>query len=207
MSPFPERMSDHWWWRPGVRPGRGLLVWHILLDEQAEARELVRQCQDKLAGLPGLSPVPPEWLHMTTQIVGFADEISEAEVDAMLTETAARFAGLAPVEVELGKLWFHSEAVMLGIRPPDGLTPVREAIRAAVATTVHAHQLADEPHWTPHVSVAYSHGDGPAAPIIEALALRPEPRPLRVAEVHLVEQVREGRLYRWERRAAVTLGT
>ncbi|MFC6884126.1 MULTISPECIES: 2'-5' RNA ligase family protein [Actinomadura] len=207
MSPFPERMSDHWWWRPGVRPGRGLLVWHILLDEQAEPRELVRQCQDKLAGLPGLDPIPPEWLHMTTQIVGFADEIPEAEIDAMLTETAARFASLSPVEVELGKLWFHSEAVMLGIRPPDRLTPVREAIRDAVATTVRAHQLAYEPHWTPHVSVAYSHGDGPAAPIIEALALRPEPQPLRVAEVHLVEQVREGRLYRWERRAAIALGT
>ncbi|MFC5746031.1 2'-5' RNA ligase family protein [Actinomadura rugatobispora] len=199
-------MSDHWWWRPGVRPGRRLLVWHILLHDQPEPRELVRQYQDKLAGLDGLDLIPEEWLHMTTQIIGFADEISVAEVDAMLEGAAERLGALAPIEVELGKLWFHSEAIMLGIRPPQALDPVREAVRGAAAASVRVHQLADEPDWTPHVSVAYSHGDGPAKPVIDALALQPQGRPLRVGEVHLVEQVRDGRLYRWDLRAAVPLG-
>jgi 2'-5' RNA ligase len=104
-------MSDHWWWRPGVRPGRRLLVWHILLHDQPEPRELVRQYQDKLAGLDGLDLIPAKWLHITTQIIGFADEISVAEVDAMLEGAAERLGALAPVEVELGKLWFHSEAI------------------------------------------------------------------------------------------------
>ncbi|GAA2638856.1 2'-5' RNA ligase family protein [Actinomadura fulvescens] len=206
MSPYPARMSDHWWWRPGVRPGRRLLVWHVLLHDQGDARDVVRQCQDKLAGLAGLDLIPEDWLHMTTQIVGFADEISPAEVERMLRETADRFATLKPVEVELGKLWLHSEAVMLGIRPPQALDPVREAIRYAVAGSVRVHQLADEPEWTPHVSVAYSHGDGPAKPVLDALAVRPEPRALRVHEVHLVEQMRVGRLYRWDMRAALPLG-
>ncbi|MFC5753855.1 2'-5' RNA ligase family protein [Actinomadura rugatobispora] len=131
-------MSDHWWWRPGARPGRRLLVWHILLHDQPEPRELVRQCQDKLAGLDGLDLIPEEWLHMTTQIIGFADEISVAEVDAMLEGAAERLGALAPVEVELGKLWFHSEAIMLGVRPPQALDPVREALRDAVAASVRA---------------------------------------------------------------------
>lgn len=30
MTSTPESMRDHWWWRPRVRPGRRLLVWHIL---------------------------------------------------------------------------------------------------------------------------------------------------------------------------------
>ncbi|MBO2452570.1 2'-5' RNA ligase family protein [Actinomadura barringtoniae] len=199
-------MTDHWWWRPGVRPGRRLLVWHILLDDLPEVRDLVRQCQDKLADFDGLDLIPEPWLHMTTQIVGFPDQIPDAEVDSMVEGVRQRFVDLAPVEVEIGKLWFHSEAVMLGIRPAKGLDPVRTAIRTAVAETVRAHQLADEPAWTPHVSIAYSSGDGPAAPVIQALDVPVVPRPLRITAVDLVEQVRDGHLYRWDRRARAYLG-
>jgi hypothetical protein len=79
-------------------------------------------------------------------------------------------------------------------------------VRAAVTEAVSVHQLADEPYWTPHLSIAYSHGDGPAAPVIAALADRPEPRPLTVREVHPVSQERTGRLYRWNCLTAATLG-
>ncbi|WP_279433618.1 2'-5' RNA ligase family protein [Actinomadura sp. KC345] len=199
-------MSDHWWWRAGVRPGRRLLVWHILPDGQAGVLDLVRQCQDKLAGLDGLDPVPAAWLHMTTQIVGFADEIPDAEVETMTAGVSEQLSDIAPIDVELGKLWLHSEAVMLGIRPPFALDPVRAAIRASVADAVRVHQLDDEPDWTPHISVAYSNTHGPAAPIIGALAARPELRPFRVGRVYLVAQERVGHLYRWERRAVARLG-
>jgi 2'-5' RNA ligase len=206
VSPLPERMADHWWWRPGVRPGRRLLVWHILLDDQPEVRDLVRQCQEKLAGLDGLDLVPAEWLHMTTQIVAFVDEIPRHEVEAMTGDVAKRLGALDPIQVEVGKVWFHSEAVMLTARPPRALDPVRAAIRDAVAGAVAVHHLADEPDWTPHVSVAYSHGTGPAAPVIAALGDRPDPQPLTVGQVHLVEQERTGRLYRWDRLTAVAIG-
>ncbi|WP_165965417.1 2'-5' RNA ligase family protein [Actinomadura bangladeshensis] len=198
-------MSDHWWWRPGVRPGRRLLVWHILVDGQPEVHDLVRQCQDKLSGLDGLDVIPSEWLHLTTQIVGFDDEITDAEEKAMTAGVAQRLARLAPITVELGKVWLHSEAVMLGIRPPRGLDPVRAAVRESVAAAVRAHQLDDEPDWTPHISVAYSNADRPAAPVIKALELRPEPQPLHVRQVHLVAQERVGHLYRWEPRAVARL--
>jgi hypothetical protein len=69
MSPLPERMTDHWWWRPGVRPSRRLYVWHILFDGQAEVAALVRECQALLGEIPGLDPIPGPWLHMTMQIV------------------------------------------------------------------------------------------------------------------------------------------
>ncbi|WP_243711353.1 2'-5' RNA ligase family protein [Actinomadura sp. KC216] len=203
---MPARMSDHWWWRPGVRPGRRLLVWHILPGDQPEVCDLVRQCQDKLAGLDGLDPVPAEWLHMTTQIVGFEDEIPAAEVEAMVARVADRLGRVAPIEVELGKLWLHWEAVALGIRPPRALDSVRAVIREATGAAVRTHQLGDEPEWTPHVSVAYSNADRDARPVIDALALRPEPAPLRVARVHLVAQERVDHLYRWEPRAVVRLG-
>lgn len=144
MSPLADRMADHWWWRPGVRPGRRLLVWHVLLDDQPEVRDLVRQCQDKLAGLAGLDLIPPKWLHMTTQIAGFADEIPPGETEAMISAAAERLTDLDPIQVEIGKVWFHPEAVMLTTRPARALDPVRAAIRNAIAATVTAHQLADE---------------------------------------------------------------
>ncbi|WP_243713162.1 2'-5' RNA ligase family protein [Actinomadura sp. 6K520] len=204
---MPDRMSDHWWWRPGVRPGRRLLVWHILPTGQPDVCDLVRQCQDKLAGLDGLDIIPAEWLHMTTQIVGFDDEIPAGQAEAMTAGAARRLAGLAPIEVEFGRLWMHSEAVMLGIRPSRSLDPIRQAIREATADAVSVHQLDDEPDWTPHISVAYSNAEGPARPVIDALDLRPQPVPLRVARVHLVSQERVGHLYRWERLTEVALNS
>ncbi|MEV0663259.1 2'-5' RNA ligase family protein [Actinomadura luteofluorescens] len=203
---MPERMTDHWWWLPGMRPGRRMLLWHILPHGQAEVFDLVRRYQDKLAGVDGLDLVPAEWLHMTTQIVGFEDEIPREQVDALVADAGRRLAALEPVEVEVGRLWVHSEGVALGIRPERGLDPVRQAVREAAAETVGAHPLDGEPGWTPHVSVAYSNADGPAAPIIEALDPRAAPVPLRVGAAHLVAQVRDGHLYRWEPLAEVALG-
>lgn len=67
-------------------------------------------------------------------------------------------------------------------------------IREAIARTVTIHQLADQPEWTPHLSVAYSNADGPAEPVIAALEERPQPRALTVDRVHLVSQERTDRL-------------
>ncbi|MBB6399336.1 2'-5' RNA ligase [Actinomadura coerulea] len=206
MDSMPERMTDHWWWLPGMRPGRRMLLWHILLDGQQEVSGLVRRYQDMLAGVGGLDLVPAEWLHMTTQIVGFEDEIPREQVEALVAGARRRLGALAPIEVEVGRLWVHGEGVALGIRPERGLDPVREAVRQAAAETAGVHPLDGEPGWTPHVSVAYSNADGPAAPIADALDRRPDPVPFRVGAAHLVAQVRDGHLYRWEHLAEVPLG-
>ncbi|GAA2279349.1 hypothetical protein GCM10010402_40020 [Actinomadura luteofluorescens] len=206
MDSMTERMTDHWWWLPGMRPGRRMLLWHLLPHGQEEVLDLVRRYQDKLAGVGGLDLVPAEWLHMTTQIVGFEDEIPSGRVEALVAGAGRRLAALAPIEVEVGRLWVHSEGVALGIRPERGLDPVRRAMRQAAAETVGVHSLDGDPGWTPHVSVAYSNADGPAAPIVKALDQAPGPVPLRVGAAHLVAQVRDGHLYRWEPLAEVALG-
>lgn len=206
MDSMPERMTDHWWWLPGMRPGRRMLLWHLLPHGQEEVLDLVRRHQDKLAGADGLDLVPAEWLHMTTQIVGFEDEIPSGRVEALVAGVGRRLAALAPIEVEVGRLWVHSEGVALGIRPERGLDPVRRAMRQSAAETVGVHSLDGDPGWTPHVSVAYSNADGPAAPIVKALDQAPGPVPLRVGAAHLVAQVRDGHLYRWEPLAEVALG-
>ncbi|MDB5063750.1 MAG: hypothetical protein JWM18_184, partial [Chloroflexi bacterium] len=40
MCPLPAQMADHWWQRPGRRPGRELYHWHMLFHDQPRVLEL-----------------------------------------------------------------------------------------------------------------------------------------------------------------------
>ena len=64
---------DHWWWRPGWRPGRSLYTWHFLMDGQPALHEFTRRVHADLHTVPVLDPIPLQWLHLTTQDVAFAD--------------------------------------------------------------------------------------------------------------------------------------
>jgi hypothetical protein len=49
-------------------------MWFMLFGDDPQVVELARIGQARLAGLPGLDLVPPEWLHLTTLIAGFCDK-------------------------------------------------------------------------------------------------------------------------------------
>jgi hypothetical protein len=76
-------MEDHWVPEPGVDPDRARLMWFMRFGHDPQVTGLVRLGQERLAGLDGLDLVPPEWLHITTLIAGFADEIPADHIDAM----------------------------------------------------------------------------------------------------------------------------
>ncbi len=78
MSPFPVQMEDHWAPEQGVDPDRAQLIWFMRFSHDPQVTSLVRLGQEQLAGLDGLDLVPAEWLHITTLIAGFADEIPES---------------------------------------------------------------------------------------------------------------------------------
>ncbi|MCO5974837.1 2'-5' RNA ligase family protein [Actinoallomurus sp. WRP6H-15] len=143
---------------------------------------------------------------MTTQIVGFVDEISDSEVQAMITAVSERLRSVEPAEVSLGRPLFHSEAVVLSVVPRDGLDAVRAEVRQAVATTVRTNRLADDPDWVPHLSVAYSNAEAPAEPVIGAMQPPPIPIDIRIDAIDLVSQERVGHSYVWDRIATVHLG-
>src|SRR5438093_12990794 len=111
MSPLPTRMADHWWQRPGRLPGRELYHWHMLFHDQPKVREVAAAAQKPLRGLPGLDLVPMRWLHLTTYIVGFVDEIPKAKVEAMAAEAERLMAGIPPITVSLGRVLYHPQAV------------------------------------------------------------------------------------------------
>ena len=56
---------------------------HLTLDDQPQLRDLVAGYQQALTGMTGIDLIPPQWLHLTMQGIGFTDEISAAELVAL----------------------------------------------------------------------------------------------------------------------------
>ena len=83
-------VRDHWWWRPGWRPGRPMYAWHVTFRDQPAMRDLAARGRDLLRDVPGLDLIPDPWLHLTTQDVGFSDEVSAADLAAIIAAARDR---------------------------------------------------------------------------------------------------------------------
>lgn len=205
MSGEPERMRDHWWWRPGWRPGRRMYTWHFTFDGQTALHELVEAYQERLAGLPGLDPIPRRWLHLTTQGIGFTDEVPDADIGAIVEASQERLAGVPRATVAMGPAVVDPEVVRLEVRPVGALTPVRRALRDAIAVARGAEQVGESDDWTPHVSVAYSNAAGPMGPYLKVLNLPLEPVSVEIPDIQLIVLERDTHLYQWQTRAVISL--
>jgi 2'-5' RNA ligase len=204
MSPLPAQMTNHWYQRPGRAPGRELYHWHMLLHDQPKAHELAAAAQKKLAGQEGLDMIDMPWLHMTTYVVGFADEVPGSAVDAMTAGARQRLSQVAPIRVSLERVFYASNAVVLPVEPPSALTPVLEAVGAAARAAGCEGHAGTDP-WLPHVSVAYSNATIPAAPIIAALGRSLPKTEIVIRSVSLVAQTQVGRSWQWRPVAEVHL--
>jgi 2'-5' RNA ligase len=208
-------MRNHWWWRPGWAPGRRLYAWPLTFGDQAvcrgraDLRRVVAGYQARLAGLPGLDLVPAEWLHLTVQPVGFADEVGAGDAERIVVAVRRRCAVLAPLGLTLGPAELQAEGVWLRVAPSAAVRRLRPAVRAGIAEVWGAARVPEPAGgFTPHVSLAYSNTDGPDEPYAAALAAVP-PRSATVdlAAIQAITLIRKGHLYRWETLATVPLGT
>jgi 2'-5' RNA ligase len=204
MSPLPAQMADHWWQRPGRYPGRMLYQWHFTFRDQPAVQELARTAQARLAGQSGLDLIDLHLLHLTTYIVGFADQVPLSAVEEMTAQARGLLSDVAPIPVSLGRIGYHPEAVTLVVEPFGALDPVLDAVRTATSTAgQHGHT--DTNPWIPHISVAYSHATGPAAPVIAALGRSLPETKITIRSVSLVSQTQVGRSWQWEPVAEVPL--
>jgi 2'-5' RNA ligase len=208
-------MRRHWWWRPGWRPGRRLYAWHLTFGDQpvsrglADLRRVVGGYQARLAGLPGLDLLPAEWLHLTVQAIGFADEIGAGDAERIVAAVRRRCAALAPVRLTLGPAVLMEEGVWLRVTPQRAARQVRAAVRAGIAEVWGPARVPEAAGgFTPHVSLAYSDTDGPDAPYAAALAaIPPRSATVELAAVQAISLGRDTHLYHWETLATVPLGT
>lgn len=201
----PENMADHWWWRPGWKPGRRMYTWHITFDDQPSIRDLAALYQTRLSGLPGLDLIPARWLHLTTQGVGFTDEVSDTDVDAIADRARQRLAKVDPVQATLGPATVTPEAILLDVAPLPELRRIRDELRASITDVWGPDRLMEGDDWTPHVSVAYSNSTAPAAPYLAAVE-NGDTASVPIGHVQLIVLDRDQRMYEWTTRADIPLG-
>ena len=194
----------HWWWREGQRVGRRFFTVHATFAAAAEVQQMAAEARERLCGIPYLDLIPGRWLHLTMQGIGFADEVSDGDLEAITAAAAARLAMLAPVAITLGPPEIAGEGVTCWALPPRALDPVRDAVRAGIGDVWGANRVPESPDWTAHVSVAYANADGPGAPIDAALEGMGAVE-TTVRAVDLIRLGRDSHLYEWENVASLPL--
>jgi 2'-5' RNA ligase len=201
-------MRDHWWWRPGWRQGRSAYTWHLTFPDAREVHESARRHQAKL-DLPTLDPVPVEWLHLTMQNVGFSDEVSRNELQAVIEAAERRCRTIEPFVIRLGPADADPEGVMLRVAPWEPVEQLRAALRSAIADVWGLEGVPErEEGFRPHVTVAYSNAKAPASLVRERLALLQGMEPIETAirAARLIRLNRDEKIYRWDVVASVGLG-
>jgi 2'-5' RNA ligase len=166
----------------------------------------VRRVQAAL-DVPGLDLVPLEGLHLTMQGLGFTDEVSDAEVGAIVEAARPRCRAVPAVRISLGPVDPDPEGVGLLVSPWAAVERVRLALREAIGS-VWSQIPEPADGFRPHVTVAYSGGDVPAGRVGDRLRalLDLPPVEVRIGEVQLIALSRDDRVYRWDVVASVSLG-
>lgn len=207
MTPDIEFMRNHWWWRPGWSVGRRFYTWHLTFEGQSDVQRLAAEYRAALAPLgDALTPIPDPWLHLTMQGIGFVGEAKESDVEAIIAAAGQRLAHVPAFDVEIGPAVLDPEAILLHVHPDGPVRAVRDAIRAAIGDVLDEVPEKAE-GFTPHVSVAYSASDGPAAPVAQVLdGLNLVPARARISSAELIVLHRDNQMYEWEPYAAVPLG-
>jgi 2'-5' RNA ligase len=161
--------------------------------------DLAQQAQQRLASLAAsLHMTPHEWLHITTLIAGPAASFSGEQLQRM-TRTAARLlANVPPVTVTLGRVFYHPEAIKLGVAPAHALLPIHDAASQATQLATGIQEINTIlPTWTPHITICYSIADQPAQPLINALGLQLPSCDIQVSALSLVLQHGPERTWDW----------
>jgi 2'-5' RNA ligase len=205
---MPTELRDHWWWRPGWKPGRSFYTWHITFAEQSGVRELANSYAPLLARLPMFDPVPIRWLHLTMQGLGFTDEVQRADVEAIVQATKQRLADRQAFTATIGPPQLDPEGFPLIVRPIEPLNQLRTTVREAIADVWSVDRVPEAAEgWWPHVSLAYSNAAGSSEPVTEALASQPMPTvDIEIAAVSLIDLNRDNKMYEWTDVATVRLG-
>jgi len=198
-------VRDHWWWRPGWRPGRRMYAWHVTFGDQPAVRDLAARAGTLLRDVPCLDLIPEQWLHLTTQDVGFSDEVSAGDLAAITAVARVRLAALSPAAVTVGPPRVLDEGIGCDVHPVAALSPARDAIRSAIDDVWGPARVPGQADWWPHVSLAYASADGPSAPAEAALAGFGAAAALTVTEIQLIVLGRDEHVYQWETRATVRL--
>ncbi|MGW0504039.1 2'-5' RNA ligase family protein [Micromonospora sp. NPDC003241] len=208
-SVHADRVRDHWYWRPGWSVGRRFYTWHITFAHQPQVAKLADTYRTALDTIPCLDPIPPQWLHLTMQGVGFVDEVDEADVKRIIEATQARCKVLEPFDLSLGAPNVDPESIQIAIEPANPVRQLRSAIRRAIADVWGSERVPEaEGPFNPHMSLAYTNSEASGEPLAAAIQqVSADPVIAHVRGCQLIVLHRDNRMYEWDDYAAVELGS
>ena len=183
-----------------------MYAWHVTFGDQQAVRDLAARAGNLLRDVPGLDLIPGPWLHLTTQDVGFSDEVSAADLAAVTAAARSRLAAVPPAAVTIGPARVLDEGIGCDAHPAAALSPVRDAVRAAIGDVQGRETGSRAGAVVAARRLAYASADGPSAPAEAALAGFDEAVAITVTEVQLILLGRDERRDPWETKATVRLG-
>ena len=193
-----EEFRDHWYWRPGWRPDRSFYTWHITFADSPELAALQASYDELIRELPGFTPVPLEWLHLTLQGIGFTDRVPDADLAGIVEATRGRLKDFGAFPVTVGPAVLDPECIRLPVRPTEPLQHLRDLTRAAIVDIWGDDAVPELPELDPHVTLAYSNNQALAAPIATRLLAHPSPSTaFPITTLTLLSLTRTHHLYHW----------
>ncbi|MEJ1105470.1 MULTISPECIES: 2'-5' RNA ligase family protein [unclassified Kribbella] len=201
-------LRDHWWWRPGWGIGARFYAFHLAVGQCDELASLVAWCQKAIEGMPGLDPIPREWLHITMQGLAFVDDISPEDLASVVKTTRATLAQIQPFSLTFNRPLLRPEALVLVPESVQPLDNLRNAVRLAIEKALGPGAVDLGPaDFQPHVSFAYVNADQSAANVLARLTgVDSTPTELCVDAVPLIEMHRDNRMYEWRELDTLRLG-
>jgi 2'-5' RNA ligase len=200
-------VRDHWYWRPNWRPGRSFYTWHVVFPEDSVVTEVHAAYQHLVESLPGITPVPAQWLHLTVQGVGFTDKVPRPDLEQIIEATRRRLEHFRPFEIKLGSAVVDVESLQLPVEPVDRMRRLRAQLRAAITDVWGRDSVPALPELDPHISLGYWNQVAPAAPLEQRVkALGGGVATTELTGVTLIELNRDHNRYEWTTYATVPLG-
>jgi len=162
-----------------------------------------------LSARKGLDLVSRSGLHLTTQGVGFADEVSASDVGRIVDQARRHCATLTPLAVNVGPAHIEPETVKMLVLPAEAIIQVRLALRRAIGDVWGESKVPESmANFRPHVTLAYSNVNGPSGEILAALeACGPRVERVKIHSVSLIDLNRDHKRYEWSEVVKVQLGS
>jgi 2'-5' RNA ligase len=181
------------------------------MADQSGLRGLADAYRGSLGRFPGLDLVPPEWLHITVQGIGFVDELTDDEVNEVAKQVGERVTQIQAPVVEFDRPVVVPEAVFFVARPSEPLRELWRATGEGVTTALgpgRQYELLEQADgFLPHVTIAYSNRPGPAAPVVRAIeAVQAPSVTTRISRLQVMEFHRDERMYCWRELRSLPIG-
>jgi 2'-5' RNA ligase len=206
MTALPVQMIDRWQHRADPALGEGNVYWHMPMHHHPQVIDLARVARQRLARFGGPHMTPLDRLHIDHHGRRASRQLPSDQLAGMAATATDLLSSMPPVTVTLGRIYYHPEAIMLGVSPAKALVPIRNAALAAARLVTGRDNFPDDPEpWVPHITLCYSTAHQPAAPLIAALGESLPRCQVQISALSLIVQNGPERRWDWSTIATIRL--